>query len=481
MNLVIKYIKNATNVKIFIVLNVLISILLTSYISLLIQPAKADETVSASVPPRASDFEFNLSSPSPQPLGQNENITYQITYGAEPSAAFSSTSTIVASWNNTKAPDNSQLLDYVIGSASNAFEGVLPVVDLVNKTITWSNIILPAGTTDQTVTFELKTITGYSKTTPFTFDVHAYMSNQYDILPIQTLRLLYAYNAPLTTPGPTAIPTITQSPSPTPTPQPTATITNVSITGITDTKTGLQFTTDIPSQITVLYGTSSNNLTKTVSSNGYTLVHILTLDGLEANTTYYFQVLATSAFGMTTYSNIFTFHTAKTSNIPNLENNIIVISSNGSVLISNSQQESDKNNPLVILTANSDYSITCTPVNPVNLKSIDLILTNNILGERTVAASPGPEVYIIPMVQKTPTQYVASLQTLPQGYYTVTLRLIDLHGNIIEKPISLVKIIPRLSVYAQDTMLPLPDARVFLYYYDLHSKKLSTHHTGCLW
>lgn len=454
------------NIKIKNVLYVLFALIVVSITSIYIHAVKADESVSAIVPPRVSDFQFNLSTLSPQPLSQNENITYQITYGSEPSAQFPSTDVIVASWANTKAPDNSQLLEYQLGSASTGYGGAEPVVDLVNKTITWTIIDIPAGMTDQTVTFVLRTITGYSKTTPFTFDVHASMSNQYVNLPILTLRLLYAYQAPITTPGPTAIPTITQTPTPTPTPQPIIIFTDVGINTLTDTKAGLQISTNLPTRLEIAYGTTESNLTNTVSTNTYSITHAIMLNHLAPDATYYFRVTAIGYDGQTANSDLFEIHTAKNSTIPNLDNNIIVISSNGSILESNSQKQNEIKNPFIYLISNSDYSITYSMTNPVKLKSIDLLLTKNVLGINTFSTNTEPVAYVFPMIPKSQTLYVATLHTLPVGYYTVTMRIIDEKGNIVEKPVGTLKIMQRLSVYAQDTNRPLQDARVYLYYYD---------------
>jgi len=452
-------------------------LLLVFFISIFLiinQTIFADESVSATVPPHPTDFQFSFSSSSPQPITQGQNVSYQITYGALPSASIPTNTTIVVSWKGVAAPDNSQIFDYSVGSASNGYGGAVPVVDPINKTITWTIYDLPAGTTDQTLNFQLRTISSYSKSNSFSFTVGATMSNQYLTLPTQTLTQTYQYKTSTSnSPQPTIQPTITTvSPTPMPTPTPSVSfgIKNVSITGLSDSGATIKTTTNGPTKLEILYGTSPNALTKIVTTNTYAFSPTMTLRGLDADKTYYFQAVTINSKGETASSDIFTLHTAEQSTMPNVDNNIIVLSSNGSVFSSSSQQESDLENPSIILTNNTEDTIAYTLTNLIPVKTIDVIVTNNVLGASTFTSSTEPSEFIYPMQEKTPTLYIASLTTIPQGSYDVAVRITDTHGNIIQKHISALKIIPKLTVYGADTHTPLSDARIYISYYDEQTK-----------
>ncbi|MFC1662706.1 SpaA isopeptide-forming pilin-related protein, partial [Patescibacteria group bacterium] len=88
------------------------------------------------------------------PLGATDRdaeILYTITYGnAGIGAAIVD---IVDTWSF----GSHLLADYVAASATNAYGGVVPVVDTSAKTITWNNVSLPAQTTGLTVTYKLRT------------------------------------------------------------------------------------------------------------------------------------------------------------------------------------------------------------------------------------------------------------------------------------------------------------------------------------
>ena len=455
----------------------LLFVIFNLYSLIFILPANlvnADESVSATVPPRPTDFQFSFSSSSLQPITQGQDVSYQITYGSLPSANMPTTITLMVSWNGITAPDNSQLFDYAVGSASNGYGGTVPVVDPIHKTITWTIPDIPAGTTDQTVNFQLKTITSYNKSNAFPFTIGATMSNQYLTLPTQTLMQTYQYKTPTANSvQPTTTPTQTITPTPTPTVTPSVPIfqlNTVTITSLSDSEATIQTTTNEPTKLEIRYGTTPTALTQTVGTNSFTLTHSLNLSGLNANKTYYFQTVVTNTDGETISSDVFTLHTANPSALPNLENNIIVLSSNGNIFSSNSQQESDLKNPSIILTDNTDDTIAYTLTNPIAVKTIDVIVTNNVLGANTFTPSHASNEYIFPMQKRTPTLYVANLTTIPQGSYQVAVRITDDNGNIIQKPISSLKIMPSLIVYGQDTGRPLSDARIYLSYYDEQTK-----------
>ncbi len=381
--------------------------------------------------------------------------------------------TIVVNYGNDIAPNRADILDYVIGSASKAYGNIQPIVDLDRRTITWTIPYLPAGVNDQKLMFQLKTNGNYNGSTPFHFTLNAQMSNQYVTEPQQQITQTYQFGLGGTTHPTSVLPTATPVPSPstpTPTPIPFTYVTNISKPAISATQAVIQMKTTSPAKITVSYGTSPNALTNIVKTNAYGLINSTTLKGLQPNTLYYFRLTTENINGYTYTSEIFTLKTAEKSSVPNVENSIIVLSSNGNVFSSGSQQESDLKNPSIILTNDTDDTIAYTLTNPIAVKTIAVIVTNNVLGANTFESSNTQGEFIFPMQEKTPTLYVASLTAIPQGAYDVAVRITDIHGNVIQKHISELKIMPRLIVYGADTNTPLSDARIYLSYYDEQTK-----------
>src|SRR6266567_6146139 len=111
---------------------------LFNLISLLFNPAAfADQAASATIPPHSTNFQFSLSTPNGSAIQHDTQQLYKITYGAYKSAGLSTAETITADWSDALDPEGGQLFTYIDGSASNAYSGAQPVIDLINHTITW--------------------------------------------------------------------------------------------------------------------------------------------------------------------------------------------------------------------------------------------------------------------------------------------------------------------------------------------------------
>lgn len=453
--------------------------------------AFADQSVSATVPPRATDFQFAFSEIDGQnTVPQGTILSYQLTYGAQHSAGLPTTTTLTADWSGATAPDNAQILDYVIGSASNAYGGTTPIVDLFNHTISWTIPALPNGVTDQKITFQLETTSNYPNFDPVPFVIHAKMNNQYLSLPDQLVSQTYQFDQSLITPTPSpkpsetplqqTVPTPTKNPSPvtaTVTPDVTKSfpipysssplqLTHFSFTNISKSQTTIALTSSVPAKISVYYGVAPTALFKTVTTTTYSSSTALLLKDLAPQTKYFAQVIAHTPDGEQASSEIFTFTTAKPSEPPLLDDNIIVVSTNGNVLLSNSQKQSASAHPAMILTTNSDVKVAYTLTKPVSLASIETVVQSKLLGANTISGIPNSPPIIIPMQEKAQNLYEATLKPVNSGLYEIYVRITDSQGNIIEKKISDLKVMSPLTVYAKDTNLPLADARVYLSYYD---------------
>ena len=166
-------------------------------------PVQRNLSVTAQINPGVQDFQFSFATDGKTQVPQDEELSYEITFGANSSAVQSSTNTIVAHYSGERAPDGSRVVDYVIGSATNGYGGVQPVVDLQTRTITWTIPDLPPGTTDQKLRFNLRTNSSYSGETRVSFITRVTMSNEFATMPEHSVVQSYQFDPARITPAPT--------------------------------------------------------------------------------------------------------------------------------------------------------------------------------------------------------------------------------------------------------------------------------------
>ena len=418
--------------------------------------------VSAFIGPQTNAYQFSLAQQDGGPnVSNGKYYAYTLTYGAKQSAFVATSNTITFDWSKALATNGQNMFDYVYGSASDGYGGAKPIIDITHKTITWNIPNLPPGTTDQKLVFLMFT-NSYKSSSLFPLYLTATMTNQYVTIS-DPLTVYYNYQTP--PPGPTATPGPQPTATPTPPPPPPP-LYSVTIPGISDNNASVNITTAYPSKLSISYGTSETNLYRTISSNDYTYQNSITLSDLVPDTTYYFTFTITSKWGYSTTSELYTFHTAKKSSVPNVENNVIVFTANGNVYFSNTQEQDTNTHPSVILTENGTYQISYAITNATQVKSIEAIILNKILGANALATIQLPSILILPMQEEKPNLFVIDINALTTGLYEVYVRVTDKNGNMVQKKISDLKIMPRFTVYAADTNQPLQDARVFLYAFD---------------
>lgn len=430
-------------------------------------------SVNATIPPKASDFQFGMTTDKGGTVPQETTLTYTITYGASSSAELGTTNTIIVNYNDDKAHDGTHVTDYVIGSASDAYGGAQPVVDTIHRTISWTIPNLPAGTIDQTVMFRLHTNSNYSTNRTTNFTVRATMSNQYASMTEQTQTNQYLFDATLVKPGPTkpvtATPEIT--PSVTPSPPPAPQIADISVNTISASQATIRIVTTRLTKKLVRFGTSPTQLNQSVQNDQFTTADTLVLPNLAPATTYYFQISAIDRSGRVARSERFTFRTAEPSQLPVLDRNIVVVSENGTLLLADITGKNSPFSRTVLVTSNSEFEFSYTLMQPVLITSIDAILRNKVLGDNTFTPGSGSTSITIPMFTKSRDVYTANINTFYPGTFEVFVRIADTKGNISEQKIADIKVIPHFSVYEADTNSPLPDTRVEFFYYNEFTKK----------
>lgn len=162
-------------------------------------------SVTATVPAQAGDFVTitELSDPTNANFPQDTTLTYQITYGTTLSNSVNFT--LVANWSlgtiSGSGSPTVEIVDYVVGSATSGYGSATPVIDPVNRTITWTINSFPANTTNQTVTFKLATNNNYTGTAAVDFDISSLI--QGPGVNSATSTITSTYQAQTITPTPT--------------------------------------------------------------------------------------------------------------------------------------------------------------------------------------------------------------------------------------------------------------------------------------
>ena len=446
--------------------------------------------VSASVDPHISDLPIAIESTTAgSDFPEYTTLGYKITYGSLTASSFPIT--IQAQWSKgtiSGSPTPSiDLLDYVIGSASNAYGSTPAVVDTINQTITWTIPSFPANTVGQTVNFALKTNNSYTGTEIVNFDVSARSISGSTVTPDQTVSQTYLYDSSLEpTPSPTMAPTPTSEPSttttttsttttattttPTAAPTPNLSFSTISIESLSKNQAQIAVSTNNNSTVTIQYGTTLKTLTQSVTSSLPMLSSLLTLSSLDPNTDYYYRVTAKDAYGNIIKSDIFTFTTAVASEAPSANLQSLIVTSNNSILL-NPQILTGGNAYSLVIPQSSIFEIHFSLIKYTQVKSIQVIIENkNVLGASTFAPEDAASNFV-DLVETQPGVYTGRLlsQKTP-GVYELYVKIIDYNGNITFQKMADVIVVPKFRIIEKGTNNPIENARILFYLYNPTTK-----------
>lgn len=445
--------------KYFTIITLIIVGTLTPQREIFAQTTQRNLSVEVIIPPSITAYQFNFQSKNDQVVHQGDTLTYEITYGASESAGLATNTTIVVNYSSDKSPDNAYLVDYVIGSATSAYGGVQPVVDLQNRTITWTIPNLPAGVIDQKVRFQLQTNSSYTEQKSLQFVSRASLSNPYATFPAQYVSHEYLYIPSKASAQPTTTGLPQQTPTPTPISSSQFRLLDATITNLSSTKATLVITTNQASRATINYGISPAALSRSVEDASLQLTHELTIPNLIPNTPYYFKVTVTNSAGRKITSDIFTFTTPKvTGDLSFAGNDAITITSGGNILLSRILT-SQSDLPYILLPTNTSYTATYTFDTMPPASELMLIISSENGIERQVQMSALDDY-----------TYTAALRTAAPGIYQILLVQKDYKGNVVSRNVSYIKVVQPLRVFENGSGINIGDARVYLSHYDIVKK-----------
>lgn len=456
-------------------------------------------SVSAYVPANPSDFSFSFEPVTTDTtVNQDTSIEYKISYSSNSSLTSNAPVTITASWApgtiDSPSPSQVDILDYDLNSASTGYGGAPPVVDIVNQKITWKIPSFPPQTT-AAVTFRLKTNHSYTGQYPVNFTVSAVMGSDPFELPTQTITKQYQYlNIPPTgTPIPTPTTNIQATPTPepgsedntetvTPTPTPTSEPTE-------NTGTSLQFTniflqelssnslilavgTSTETSLKVLYGTDLRSLDNSISLAGAAKDHVVSLDNLAEDTTYYVKIIAKDKDGNTITSTLYEFKTSVLSEIPTLRKNSLSVTSLNSILIDPSLTGSSA--AVLVIPKRQSFEVKFAIDKSTDIKRVTIyIRSKSVLGINSFLIGQFTEDSASnDVVELSPGVFIGRLSS-PQdiGQYEIIVRIRTKGGSLVEEKLTDMKLTEGFRVTNEKTGKAIEGAQIIMYYLNPRTHK----------
>lgn len=423
--------------------------------------AKAEETsnlaVTATIPPRPVDFQASLSSPTTvSPVPQNTIVQYRIAYGSllQTSSSF----TLEASWDlGTLAGSSTPSVDivgYVLGSASNGYGSVEPVVDNVNNKISWTFHSFPSNSIDNIVQFSLVANRNFKGSRSVTFPVSA---------------KIVGYN--MQTPKSSVTKTYKYLPGLTPTESSDKLVFNeISVRELSDKDAMIFISTSKEAIYKIEYGIWNGGLVRTVLSKERKFSANLKLENLDSNKKYSYKVTATDIDGNPLSSDYFIFTTAIAELSHEVDRYSTSLSvSNIDLVGSQNRNSATKGNVLIVAPINQILDFRFDIGNSSTVKKVQIVIRNkNVLGISTqLADEENPSSDLVNAVEIVTGHYLGRLR-LPSevGTYGLIARSIDYKGNIQESTISDLRIIDKFKVINSLTNASVEGAQILFYYYN---------------
>lgn len=403
----------------------------TSFHHVLAEETK-NVSVTATVAASASDFQTSIAKlTSGTSFPQDSTIEYEVTYGSTLSTSVNFD--LVVQWSEGDISGSSStvdIVDYVTSSASNGYGDVVPVIDLVNRKITWTFDSFPANLTDQTVRFKLLTNDGYTGTSSVSFTTASRIVGPGVTTTDSEVTTVYRYSlaSPTSTPVPATPTTTTTSTTATPTTTPSSTqstlrITNVNLIEVTEDRLEVEVGTNVATTATLYYGESLKNLTNLLSTPIYQKTHTFGVTNLLPNKTYYFRIKATAENDSFTYSDYYTIHTSSETSLKKIAPDIVQLRWKQVPLTT-------INTDMVLTTINSPVTITLTVPVTARIKSLRAwFIPQKVLGINTESLLPS--VTETNLIEVLPQTYVGELLTPKKmGDYSMYVRLVDEEGGL---------------------------------------------------
>jgi hypothetical protein len=265
-----------------------------------------DLEVTATVNPRQADLTLSLSGSvqNGATVSPGAEIQYTISYVSRSNSSFPLQ--IVATWEEGLVLGTESnyiaVFDYMGGTATTGKGGAEPIIDLIQRTITWNIPSVSASDTFREVSFKLKVKSSFVTTNSLSAYVRA--SGRYLSASLNSQSHQIIVQPPAVTP----------TPSPTPTGYPFSQFVfeAISLEHVDSTSALMTVTTSLDSTLQVSYGLCRNKVRdQTLTLDEISSFHEVWLTDLTPNTAYCVQISAISpGTGKTITSDIYVIKTA---------------------------------------------------------------------------------------------------------------------------------------------------------------------------
>lgn len=457
----------------------------TRFLTILPLVLASDLSVSATVPADTNDFQLGITSSGTSPLTAQTIYSYTITYGSYLTNATNFS--IVASWSEgtVEGLDSVTAVEYVPGSASEGDGNTTPIIDLTNNTITWEFDSFPAQTTDKVLTFQLKTKSSSLTNQRINFSVSASLNGPGVTLNKSINQYLIIEGTSESTAEPTSTPTPTQTPSPTPSKsvqKKKLDFEAVDIRKLTASEVTIFVQTNSASQIKLEYSKdlSFDNI---IYRNIYDTQHLLTLTNLDEQTKYYFRINIFDDKNEKK-SEIYTLETPIKTELPKIEKDSIIITSNNIVLNTFSLSETEENakqksdQPKILLPLGTAYELQISLKDNKQIKKVEIFVRNDsVLGislfQKVDALSNmhADSTYGELVQLSNGLSSVRLTAPKEKGIYAIFLRITDIYGNITEEKIGTLIASPPIRIINSQDQKGIEGTRAVLAVYDEKRKK----------
>lgn len=432
--------------------------------------------VTATIPPLNSYFTTTVAANKTGTQNQGTEITYTVTYNS----TYVSSSDIVlqADWTQGTISGASlptvDVAEYVIGSASTAYNSAVPIIDSLNRTITWNIPAFPPNT-QGTASFTLRTTSNYTGDNAVSFDINTHIIDPV-ITPIVTVTSSYTYEKSSTSTSQTTN-TTTSTPAPTPTATPllesTEIITaetvyaeKIALKEIGATSASIVVETTIPSSLRIKYGTSQNQLSKTLVILEKNIVQNFILTDLNPATKYYFQVERDD--GSLLVNDTFLFTTGqKKSGIPEIKPQSLIVTQKGSILYNGGVIPETGTAPPLTAISNSVVEMYLTVLKDESLSSVELFIRQwKILGVQNDINEQFQSSNAL-LTEVAPQTYAGKLK-VPKaiGEYQIVTRIRDVYGNFKEFTLVKMNVISNLIITDANSGQPINNAKITVYLFN---------------
>ena len=358
-----------------------------------------------------------------------------------------------------------EVVNYLANSA-NSYRGAVPIIDLINRKITWNISSIEAGS-DNNLYFKLKTNQNYTGANKVITDLKISMVAMETALLVDDLKINYSYyqNNEIT---PTSIPTsgqttATATPTTVPVVKPIeTTIKKIEIIGLDPKKmTVMVEGNQEVAGVKIKLGESIGKLNQSITSINGTSLQKIKFDNLKEGTDYYFVVEITGKNGEIVSSDIYTFSTPeRNSGIGANKESVVVLSQEGIV----------SKDGLMVLPKDLPYTLKIDLKKVEGVKEVKLLVRKkDVLGINSVMAAE-PNTVENEMSWIEGNGFECQLKSPKEtGYYEVYLRIKDVLGNIVEEKVADLKVLEPVVVTAENGR-PIEAAEILIYRFDQNKK-----------